>query len=84
MLLTLAVAMPNAALGLACSAPVNGPPPLLPPQLTPHSAAEAIPEETSTIATMSAVANRTVSFFLNTSCVLLPRRGGVNRPRPFG
>lgn len=50
-----------------------------PPQL-PHSAAEAIPVEASIMTSMSAIATRTVNFFLNTSCAFLPLGSGVIGP----
>ena len=57
-----AVPMPKFALLFALSAPLSG-------------LAEATPEEATIIASMSAVATRSASFFLNTSCVLLPQKG---------
>ncbi len=61
-----AVAMPNAALWLAWSAPMYGPP-------TGSEAAEAVPVEASIIATTSAMATRTVRFL--TSLVILAQKG---------
>ena len=61
----MAFAIPNCACGIrvVCAAPYP---------FSPPGVAEATPEEASIIASMSAIAAMTASFFLNTSCVLLP------------